>query len=189
MDDEEVQDYAGAVKDSLIADVSSSTQGIALANDTIRWRLEANARELRVVLAEREAMKAALEQGEAELALAEAHEANRATRSAREATKSSKAPAQSASPPPTTTKAKAPSFVEQVRSAEPRPPTPVYPAASAEAGPSRPRPRPRPRPQPLFLSYDSSPKASKVSESEDEKVGEVVGLSPEGFIADPFDGF
>ena len=185
MDDEEVQDYAGAVKDSLIADVSSSTQGIALANDTIRWRLEANARELRVVLAEREAMKAALEQGEAELALAEAHEANRATRSAREATKSSKAPAQSASPPPTTTKAKAPSFVEQVRSAEPRHPTPVYPAASAEAGSSR----PRPRPQPLFLSYDSSPEASKVSESEDEKVGEVVGLSPEGFIADPFDGF
>ena len=108
MDDEEVQDYAGAVKDSLIAEVSSSTQGIALANDTIRWRLEANARELRVVLAEREAMKAALEQGEAELALAEAHEANRATRSAREATKSSKAPAQSASPPPTTTKAKPP---------------------------------------------------------------------------------
>ena len=77
MDDEEVQDFASAVQDSLIADTSPSMKGIALANDTIRWHLEANARELRVVLAEREAMKAALEQGEAELALAEAQEANR----------------------------------------------------------------------------------------------------------------
>ena len=84
-----------------------------------------------------------------------------------------------------TTKPKAPSFVEEVRSVEPRPPTPSYPATSAEAGPSR----PHPRPQPLFLSYDSSPEASKASESEDEKVGEAVGSSPEGFMADPFDGF
>ena len=106
-------------------------------------------------------------------------------RAARAAAKSSKAPAPSASPAPMTTKPKAPSFVEEVRSVEPRPPTPSYPATSAEAGPSR----PHPRPQPLFLSYDSSPEASKASESEDEKVGEAVGSSPEGFMADPFNGF
>lgn len=124
----------------------------------------------------------ALEQGEAKLALAEAQEANPAACSAWAAAKSSKAPAQFASPPPTTTKAKAPLFIEEVCSMEPHPPTPIYPTASTEAGPFC----PCPHPQPLF---NSSPKVSKASESEDEKVGEVVGLSPEGFIADPFDGF
>ena len=185
MDNEEVQDFASAIQDSLIANTSPSMKGIALANNTIRWRLEANTRELRVILAEREAMKAALEQGKAELALAKAQVANRTARAARAAAKSSKAPVPSASLAPMTMKPKAPSFVEEVCSAEPRPPTPSYPTTSAEAGPSR----PRPRPQPLFLSHDLLPKASKASESEDEKVGEAVGLSPEGLMADPFNGF
>ena len=140
---------------------------------------------LQVVLTEREVMKAALEQGKAKLALVEAQEANHSAHSARAATKSSKAPAQSASPPPIATKAKAPLFIEEVYSAEPRPPTSVHPTASTEAGPSH----PCPCLQPLFLSYDLLPEASKASESEDEKVGEVVGLLPEGFIADLFDGF
>ena len=127
----------------------------------------------------------ALEQGEAKLALIEAQEANHTACSARAAAKSPKAPAQSVSPPPTATKAKAPSFVEEVYSMEPCPPTSFHPAASTEAGPSR----PCPCPQPLFLSYNSLPEASKASESEDEKLGEVVGSSPEGFIVDLFDGF
>ena len=185
MDNEEVQDFASAVQDSLIANTSPSTKGIALANNTIRWRLEANARELRVILAEQEVMKVALEQGEAELALAKAQEANHTVRAARAAAKSSKAPAPSASPAPMTMKPKAPSFVEEVCSVEPHPLTPPYPTTSTEAGPSR----PRPHPQPLFLSHDSFPKASKASEFEDEKIGEAVGLLLEGFMADPFDGF
>lgn len=185
MDDKEVQDFTSAIQDSLTADMSSSAKGIALANDTIHWHLEANAQELRVVLTKREAMKVALKQGKAKLALIEAQEANQAVHSARAAAKSSKAPAQYASPPPTAMKAKAPLFVKEVHSAEPRPPTSVHPAASAEAGPSH----PCPHPQPLFLSYDSSPKASKASMSEDEKLGEVVGLLLDSFIADPFDGF
>ena len=185
MDDKEVQDFASAVQDLLITNTSPSMKEIALANDTICWCLEANTHELRVILAEREAMKAALKQGEAELALAEAQEANHTAHAARVAAKSSKAPAPSASPAPMTTKPKAPSFVEEVHSAEPHPPTPSYPMTSAEAGPSC----PCPCPQPLFLSYNSSPKASKASESEDEKVGEAVGSSLEGFMADPFDGF
>ena len=82
MDDEEVQDFASAIQDSLIADMSPSTKGIALANDTICWRLEANAHKLWVVLAEWEVMRAALEQGEAKLALTEAQEAYRTARAA-----------------------------------------------------------------------------------------------------------
>ena len=42
MDNEEVQDFASAVQDSLTADMLSSTKGIALANDTIHWCLEDN---------------------------------------------------------------------------------------------------------------------------------------------------
>ena len=115
---------------------------IALTNSTIHWHLEVNACELWVVLAKQEAMKVALEQGEADLALAKAQEANHTacTAPAQVATKSSKAPVQSASLPLTTTKPKAPSFIEEVCPMEPCPPIPVYPAASAKAGPSCPCP-------------------------------------------------
>lgn len=185
MDDKEVQDFASAVQDSLTADMLSSAKGIALVNDTIHWHLEANAQELQVVLTECEVMKTALKQGEAKLALVKAQEANCTACSARVAAKSSKAPVQSTSPPPTAMKAKAPSFVEEVHSAEPHPPTSVHSTASAEAGPSC----PCPCPQPLFLSYNSLPEASKASKSEDEKLGEVVGSSLDGFIVDLFDRF
>ena len=185
MDDEEVQDFASAIQDSLIADTSPSTKGITLANDTICWCLEANAHELWVILAEWEVMRAALEQGEAKLALTEAQEANRTARAAWAAAKSSKAPAPSVSLAPTTTNPKAPSFVKEVHSVEPCPPTPSYPMTSAKACPSH----PCSCPQPLFLSYNLLPKASKASEFEDEKVGEAVGSSPEGFMADLFNGF
>ena len=82
--DDDLEDYAIAVLNLLKAPAPATSKGIALANDTIRWWLEASARELRVLLKERQAMRESLSEGLEELKALGALEAKEKSRSGRE---------------------------------------------------------------------------------------------------------
>ena len=74
MDADELEDHAILVMSTIGTTHPPTVKAILLANDTIRWRLEANARELRVILTDCQAMRQALQDSLDDLKAAEDRE-------------------------------------------------------------------------------------------------------------------
>ena len=74
MDDDDVSHYVLGLVESLKGTSGPTVKGLELANDTMRFRLEANAREMRSLIKERELMEDTLTNGEKELAVLKAEE-------------------------------------------------------------------------------------------------------------------